>query len=51
MKVEKQNEQNLEEMKQPAAVELPDEDLGQVAGGMKILLGDEAAATKSYRGE
>ena len=42
--------ENREEMKKPCEA-LSDEALDQVAGGMKILLGDEAAVTKSYRGE
>ena len=42
--------ENRAEMKMPKEA-LPDEALEQVSGGMKILLGAEAAATKSYRGE
>lgn len=45
----KQIEKNPEEMKQPVDGTLSDEDLGQVSGGMKILMDDEAAATKSHR--
>lgn len=37
--------------KQQSGEALSDEALDQVSGGMTILLGDEAAATKNYRGE
>ena len=49
--MKEQNEKNLEEMKKPDETVLTDDALDQVSGGMKILLGDEAAATKGYRGE
>lgn len=45
--------ENQEERKKPSEA-LPDEDLDQVAGGVKIMripVGAEAAATKSYFGK
>lgn len=45
--------ENRAEMNKPSEA-LPDEDLDQVAGGVKIMripVGAEAAATKSYFGK
>ena len=45
--------ENQDERKKPSEA-LPDEDLDQVAGGVKIMripVGAEAAATKSYFGK
>ena len=39
-----------EEMKN-TGVELSDDALGQVGGGMKVLMGDEGAASKGFLGE